>query len=66
MNPAENAVLDQTTKNVPYDLSANSYFGRLENIVGKGQNTGYQHFLLSHNVFDRRIFQSRKKPGIVW
>ena len=24
---------------------------RLENIVRKGENAGYQHFLLSHNVF---------------
>ena len=25
--------------------------GRVENIVGKGENAGYQHFLLFHNVF---------------
>ena len=27
----------------------------LENIVGKGENAGYQHFLLSHNVFKRHF-----------
>ena len=26
-------------------------FDRVENIVGKGENAGYKHFLLSHNVF---------------
>ena len=25
--------------------------GRVENIVGKGENAGYQHFLLFHNIF---------------
>ena len=30
--------------------------GRLENIVGKGQNAGYQHFLLPHKVFKRLQF----------
>ena len=24
-------------------------FDRLENIVGKGENAGYQHFLIYHN-----------------
>ena len=28
--------------------------GKLENIMGKGENTGYQHFLLfQHNAFKR-------------
>ena len=26
-------------------------FNRLENTVGKGENAGYQHFLLTHSVF---------------
>ena len=30
---------------------------RIENIVGKGENAGYQHFLLFHNVFKRLISQ---------
>ena len=29
-----------------------SIFERIENIVGKGENAGYQHFLLFHNVFE--------------
>ena len=37
--------------------------GRVENIVGKGENAGYQHFLLfPHYVFKRSLCQIR----IVW
>ena len=36
----------------------NKFFLELvENIVGKGENAGYQHFLLSNNVFQRFLFQ---------
>ena len=28
-----------------------------ENIVGKGENAGFQHFLLSQNVFNRLLFK---------
>ena len=28
-----------------------SLFDGAENTVGKGENAGYQHFLLSHSVF---------------
>ena len=28
-----------------------SVYDRIENIVNRGENTGHQHFLLSHNVF---------------
>ena len=32
----------------------------VENIVGKGENASYQHFLLfSHNVFKRLLSQGR-------
>ena len=27
------------------------HLGRVENIVGKGENAGYQHFSFSYNVF---------------
>ena len=38
-------------------------FDRVENIVGKGENAGYQHFLLfPHNVFKR----STLKPVNIW
>ena len=30
--------------------------GSVENIVGKGENAGYQHFLFSLNVFKRLLF----------
>ena len=32
-------------------------FDRKENILGKGENAGYQHFSFSHNVFKRLISQ---------
>ena len=32
-------------------------FERVENIVGKGENAGEQHFLLSHNVFKMILLQ---------
>ena len=32
-----------------------SHFERVENIVGKGENAGYQHFSFSHNVFKRPL-----------
>ena len=32
--------------------------GRIENIVEKGENAGYQHFLLSHNIFKSFLLQS--------
>ena len=47
-------------KKLKFDL------GREENIVGKGANAGYQHFLLfSHNVFQRASFLGSLKAGIV-
>ena len=33
---------------------------RLENIVGKGENAGNQHFSFSHNVFKRLLIVSLK------
>ena len=32
---------------------------RLENIVGKGENAGYQNFSFSHNVFKSFLSQGR-------
>ena len=31
----------------------------VENIVGKGENTGYQHLLITHNVFKKLLSQGR-------
>ena len=33
--------------------------GRVENIARKGENAGYQHFLLFHNVFKSFLSQGR-------
>ena len=54
-----NKILDQSNLkdfaddkiNVTY--VTNFVLGREENIVGKAENAGYQHFLLSHNDFNR-------------
>ena len=39
-------------------------FGNGRNIVGKGENAGYQHFPLSQNVFKSLILQGRLKLGL--
>ena len=31
----------------------------IENILGKGENAGYQHFLFSQNIFENLLFQGR-------
>ena len=41
-------------------------FGRVENIVGKGENAGYQHFLLFPQCFQLASFPGPLKVGIVW
>ena len=33
------------------------YFGMVENIVGKGEKAGYQHFIFSHNAFKALCFR---------
>ena len=38
---------------------------RVENIVGKGENAGYQHFLLFPQCFQKASFQGSLKVGIV-
>ena len=39
---------------------------RVENIVGKGKNTRYQHFLLFPLCFQKLSFPEVSKLGIVW
>ena len=39
---------------------------RVENIVGKGENAGYQHFLLFPHCFPKRSSLGSSKVGIVW
>ena len=41
-------------------------FDRVENIVGKGENAGYQHFLLFPQCFRRAFYPGSLKVGIVW
>ena len=40
--------------------------GRVENIVGKGENAGYQHFLLFPQCFQKLSFPEVLKVGILW
>ena len=44
----------------------NFVMGRVENIVGKGENAGYQHFLLSLQCFQKVSLPGSLKVGIVW
>ena len=39
---------------------------RIENIVGKGENADYQHFLIFLQCFQKASFQWSLKVGIVW
>ena len=40
--------------------------GRVESIVGKGENVGYQHFLLFPQCFQKVSFSGSLKVRIVW
>ena len=40
--------------------------GRIENIVGKGENAGYQHFLHFPQCFQKASHPGSLKVGIVW
>ena len=40
--------------------------GRVEKIVGKGENAGYQHFLLFPQCFQKPSLSGSLKVGIVW
>ena len=39
---------------------------RVENIVGKGENAGYQYFLLFPQCFQKDSYTGSLKVGIVW
>ena len=43
-----------------------SVFDNVENIVGKGENAGYQHFLLFPQCFEKASFPDTSKCVIVW
>ena len=40
--------------------------GMVENIVGKGENAGYQHFLLFPPCFQKATFSGLLNVQIVW
>ena len=50
--------------NVTQDMKV--VFHRIENIVRKEENAGYQHFLLSSKCFQKAFFSSASKVVIVW
>ena len=41
-------------------------FDRVENIVGNGENAGYQHFFLLPQCFQKASFLGSLKVGVVW
>ena len=43
-----------------------SVFDRTENVVGKGENVGYQHFLLFPQCFEKTSFPDTSKGVTVW
>ena len=73
LNPFQNyKILDLTKLNAFADDKINvakmmfSVFDRLENIVGKGENAGYQHFLPFPLCFQKATFLGLLRVGIVW
>ena len=40
--------------------------GSVENIVGKGENAGFQHFLLFPQCFQKASYSGSLKVVIVW
>ena len=47
-------------------LTIISVFDRVENIVGKGENAGYQYFLFFPQCFQKASFQNSSTGVIVW
>ena len=42
------------------------FLGWVENIVGKGENAAFQHFLLFPQCFQKASFSGSLEVGIVW
>ena len=57
-------LLQTESKNVTYKQKF--FLGLVENIVGKGENAGYQHFLIFPQCFQKFSFSGSLKVGIVW
>ena len=63
LNPLpDNKILDPTKlkafadNKINVTQKLNFYLGRVENIAGKGENAGYQHFLLFPQCFQKLSF----------
>ena len=54
------------TKKINLNKNQNFLGGRVENIVGKGENDGYQHFLLFPQCFQKPSQSWSLKVRIVW
>ena len=69
---SNNKILDMTKLKAFADDKLNiakmtiSVFDRVENTVWKGENAGYQHFLLFLQCFSKPSFTGSSKVGIVW
>ena len=67
-----NEILDQSKFKALADDKINGtkkwkfVLGMVENILGKGENAGYQHFLLFPKCFQKSPFSDFLKVGIVW
>ena len=57
------AFVDDKTKVAKMTISV---FDRVENLVGNGENAGYQHLLLFSQCFQKASFLGSLKVGIVW
>ena len=73
MNPLPNdKILDLSKYKAFTDDNLNVYpkltfaLGRIENIVGKGENAGYEHFFLFPKCFQKDSSSGSVKVGIVW
>ena len=67
-----NKILDVTKLKAFADNKINvaqmmtSVFDRVENLVKKAENAGYQHFLLFPHIFKRLLVSRSLKVEIVW
>ena len=67
-----NKISDQSKLNAFADDKINRaeklkfVFGWVENIVGEGENAGYQHFLLFPQCFQKASYTGSLKVVIVW
>ena len=68
----DNKILDQSKLNAFADNNlkviqmAEYVLDKIENIVGKEENAGYQHFLLLLQCFQKAISLGLLEVGIVW